>query len=157
MRGIHRSLVNSPHKWPVARKMFPFDDVITNIISLCRVTTTLERTNIYIALCPHRCALCRAHLSRETHRLKWCVAFKHALEIFSKDVCVFTTGSMGAASRKSLEYQDRINPIERLHFLVRADGSWFIEAGLIDGRAICPHPSGSLIRTLIKWISVDKG
>ena len=26
--GIHRSPVNSPHKWPVARKMFPFDDVI---------------------------------------------------------------------------------------------------------------------------------
>ena len=27
-RGIHRWLVNSPHKWPVTRKMFPFDDVI---------------------------------------------------------------------------------------------------------------------------------
>ena len=26
--GIHRSPVNSPHKWPVTRKMFPFDDVI---------------------------------------------------------------------------------------------------------------------------------
>ena len=26
--GIHRGLVNSPHKWPVTRKMFPFDDVI---------------------------------------------------------------------------------------------------------------------------------
>ena len=28
VRGIHRSQVNSPHKWPVTRKMFPFDDVI---------------------------------------------------------------------------------------------------------------------------------
>ena len=28
MRGIHRSPVNSPHMWPVTRKMFPFDDVI---------------------------------------------------------------------------------------------------------------------------------
>ena len=28
VRGIHRWPVNSPHKWPVARKMFPFDDVI---------------------------------------------------------------------------------------------------------------------------------
>ena len=26
--GIHRRPVNSPHKWPVTRKMFPFDDVI---------------------------------------------------------------------------------------------------------------------------------
>ena len=28
VRGIHRGPVNSPHKWPVIRKMFPFDDVI---------------------------------------------------------------------------------------------------------------------------------
>ena len=26
--GIPRGPVNSPHKWPVTRKMFPFDDVI---------------------------------------------------------------------------------------------------------------------------------
>ena len=26
--GIHRKPVNSPHKWPVTRKMFPFGDVI---------------------------------------------------------------------------------------------------------------------------------
>ena len=32
-RGIHRRPVNSPHKWPVTRKMFPFDDVImSNIV-----------------------------------------------------------------------------------------------------------------------------
>ena len=29
--GIHRGPVNSPHKWPVTRKMFPFDDVIVGI------------------------------------------------------------------------------------------------------------------------------
>ena len=28
VRGIHRRPVNSPHKWPVTRKMFLFDDVI---------------------------------------------------------------------------------------------------------------------------------
>ena len=27
-RGIHWGPANSPHKWPVTRKMFPFDDVI---------------------------------------------------------------------------------------------------------------------------------
>ena len=26
--GIHRGPVNSTHKWPVTRKMFPFDDII---------------------------------------------------------------------------------------------------------------------------------
>ena len=28
VRGIHWGPVNSPHKWPVTRKLFPFDDVI---------------------------------------------------------------------------------------------------------------------------------
>ena len=28
VRGIHRGPMNSPHKWPVTRKMFPFDDDI---------------------------------------------------------------------------------------------------------------------------------
>ena len=28
VRWIHRWPVNSPHKWPVTRKKFPFDDVI---------------------------------------------------------------------------------------------------------------------------------
>ena len=39
VRGIHRWPVNSPHKWPVTRKMFPFDDVImfllVNVIFHC--------------------------------------------------------------------------------------------------------------------------
>ena len=28
VRGIYWRPVNSPHKWPVTRKMFPFDDII---------------------------------------------------------------------------------------------------------------------------------
>ena len=31
VRGIHQWPVNSPHKWPVTRKMFPFDDVTMGI------------------------------------------------------------------------------------------------------------------------------
>ena len=31
VRGIHRGPVNSPHKWPITRKMFPFDDVIMDV------------------------------------------------------------------------------------------------------------------------------
>ena len=31
VRGIHRWPVNSPHKWPVTRKMFPFDNVIMKL------------------------------------------------------------------------------------------------------------------------------
>ena len=35
VRGIHRWPVNSPHKGPVTRKMFPFDDVIMCTALLC--------------------------------------------------------------------------------------------------------------------------
>ena len=40
VRGIHRWPVNSPHKGQVARKLFPFDDVImdNNCISQCSVS-----------------------------------------------------------------------------------------------------------------------
>ena len=31
VRGIHRGPVNSPHKWPVTGKMFPFDGVIMQL------------------------------------------------------------------------------------------------------------------------------
>ena len=34
VQGIHQSPVNSPHKGPVTRKMFPFDDVIMHSMEL---------------------------------------------------------------------------------------------------------------------------
>ena len=40
--GIHRGPVNSPHKWPVTRKMFPFDDVIMECPSVCAIVITLR-------------------------------------------------------------------------------------------------------------------
>ena len=48
--GIHRGPVNSPHKWPVTRKMFPFDDVIMLLIlvkSLQRVTFDIDISRVY--------------------------------------------------------------------------------------------------------------
>ena len=39
VRGIHRGPVNSPHKWPVTRKMFPFDDVI--MIPVVQISPTI--------------------------------------------------------------------------------------------------------------------
>ena len=33
VREIHRWPVNSPHKWPVTRKTFPFDDIIMLFLS----------------------------------------------------------------------------------------------------------------------------
>ena len=41
VREIHRGPVNFPHKWPVTRKMFPFDDVI--MVCLPLVTQSLRK------------------------------------------------------------------------------------------------------------------
>ena len=40
--GIHRGPVNSPHKWPVTRKMFPFDDVI-----MCREMSSRHSDSVH--------------------------------------------------------------------------------------------------------------
>ena len=39
VRRIHREPVNSPHKWPVTRKMFPFDDAIMKLAASLFNTT----------------------------------------------------------------------------------------------------------------------
>ena len=44
VQGILWWLVNSPHKWPVSRKMFPFDDVITKPITV-EGTNTLQTSH----------------------------------------------------------------------------------------------------------------
>ena len=54
--GIHRGPVNSPHKWPVTRKMLPFDDVImlnlksysglTHCVSVTQKTDFPERNTV---------------------------------------------------------------------------------------------------------------
>ena len=49
--GIHRGPVNSPHKWPVTRKMSPFDDVIMFLLFYwcnCEMNkTTLPSTSVF--------------------------------------------------------------------------------------------------------------
>ena len=42
VREIHRGPVNFPHKWPVTRKMFPFDDVI---MTSMYITTPASNTD----------------------------------------------------------------------------------------------------------------
>ena len=39
--------VNSPHKWPVTRKMFPFDDVIMHWRVVCHVVKRLLRLSLW--------------------------------------------------------------------------------------------------------------
>ena len=57
VRGIHLSPVNSPHKGPVTRKMFPFDDVIMKC-------TQHENINIIA----HPCLRCKLNQERKLQR-----------------------------------------------------------------------------------------
>ena len=45
--GIHRGPVNSPHKGPVTRKIFPFDDVIMNPLTTTRHN---KARNVYMII-----------------------------------------------------------------------------------------------------------
>ena len=56
-RGIHRWPVNSPHKWPVTRKMCPFDDVIIlwglGVFSQHPESGCSWSFELDVCLCPH--------------------------------------------------------------------------------------------------------
>ena len=43
VRGIHQWAVNSPHKGPVTRKMFPFDDVVMIQVMVCLSSPVLRK------------------------------------------------------------------------------------------------------------------
>ena len=45
--GIHRWPVNSPHKWPVTRKMVPFDDVIMKELVIAGAGLDAEETGLH--------------------------------------------------------------------------------------------------------------
>ena len=66
--GIHRGPVNSPHKGPVTRKMFPFDDVIMprNEVWNYRVTGP----HYYIHFVIDHPFWCRVRLCHENARWK---------------------------------------------------------------------------------------
>ena len=54
VRGIHRVSVNSPHKWPVTGKMFPFEDVIMPsypLISVKRQRLSTSMWNAWNIMC----------------------------------------------------------------------------------------------------------
>ena len=48
VREIHRGPVNFPHKWPVTRKMFPFDDVIMS----CKSCACAKTARQYLMVIP---------------------------------------------------------------------------------------------------------
>ena len=69
VRGIHREPVYSLHKWPVTRKVFPFDDVIMNGREMWQVDSVpmIIKTNTERNLRTHEIGLVTLSLS-------WCTS-----------------------------------------------------------------------------------
>ena len=70
VRGIHRGPVNSTHKWPVTRKIFPFDDVIMILLGAIPHPTELLT----------QCSFCVLfHLSRQKPDTRNHLAPRHSM------------------------------------------------------------------------------
>ena len=88
VRGIHRGLVNSPHRWTVTRKMFPFDVIMVclglHTDSFTHITQGYFSTNGTI-ISSHQCQLTHCDfvtpyrdIDLGQHRLmKWLAAWWH--------------------------------------------------------------------------------
>ena len=69
VQGIHRGPVNSPHKWPVMRKVFPFDDVIMVTDPTNDFLSTIPISwNINLIRIIHIDRYKILHMSRQQHR-----------------------------------------------------------------------------------------
>ena len=75
VRAIHRWPVNSQHKWPVTRKMFPYDDVViwcstirSRDLYSCLLGTFLDVAHGTYSIYGDRNKLCRSYF--QTHFLK---------------------------------------------------------------------------------------
>ena len=81
--GIHWGPVNSPHKWPVTHKMFPFDDVIVYLILFSNSVESqlmLQNTIMLWEYVVTHCSLVTPYgdrdLGQQWLRL-WLVAWRH--------------------------------------------------------------------------------
>ena len=67
VRGIHRGQVNSPHKWPVTRNMFPFDDVIMGFFIYGNIPTKTVHSTCTPNISVSHAYLCVCSISHWGH------------------------------------------------------------------------------------------
>ena len=75
VRGFHRWPVNSPHKGPVTRKMFPFDDVI---MIWWRHHVKFENHRIiFIIIATHPVIYCKLRFMNKTIYIPKYISYSH--------------------------------------------------------------------------------
>ena len=75
VRGIHRGQVNSPQKWPVTRKILPFDDVIMKY-SLIYRDVLPELTRWRHLKCPEKSRENKQHFPSSVDKLATMTSLK---------------------------------------------------------------------------------
>ena len=87
--GIHRGPVNSPHKWPVTRKMFPFDDVIMRHIDLGMAIGDPQLKKLHILqinMCISNVVLSKLiYMYINNLESRYCLIYTQALEYNTSD------------------------------------------------------------------------
>ena len=74
VRGIHRWPVNSPHKWPVTRKMFPFDDVVMSWEEICLLFAVCHAFSVLFKFdCTHIIQRSLHSDATQTYMTKWII------------------------------------------------------------------------------------
>ena len=107
VRWIHWWPVNLPHKWPVTRKMFPFDDVI---MWLSELGYSIDNDNIYYHVISGEQSDVVAHIHRmyfvyknrsSTHL--W-IALSCWWTLFPRSIYLWTCNWFGALQRQTCSF-----------------------------------------------------
>ena len=118
VRGIHQGPVNSPHKWPVTRKMFPFDDVIMVpgewASTLVWIYRRICESKLYI---PHIDGLVQERRNSSALAMELCLSCINS-SICSSQVLIISSLPFGARPSPNenwlLIYEIKQNNIQRL-------------------------------------------
>ena len=98
VRGIHRGPVNSPHKRPVPRKMFPFDDVIMHRLALpmsFRITwLAMGNPMIVSTLVTQSCIISMVTDSHDSNTRSYTTRKRHKPQQFSGKSYRYTVASL---------------------------------------------------------------
>ena len=88
--GIHRGPVNSPHKWPVTREVFPFDDIIRITKSIRYVMRTLMlNAMILLHFVMRTCLMYHNYMLQLTaHTIVWWPNPKQWIIVHTSDLMV---------------------------------------------------------------------
>ena len=128
VRVIHRSPVNSPHKGPITRKMFPFDDVIMN-----QMKTANSYTNCIISV---------SSQTARTADLSQCRLILHGQATIQNFMIYMECQRRDRnISHKSCTFRSRVNSA---HLLIQF--AWYLDAFSYDGIKI---PTDSLLKVIL--------